>query len=159
MKNKTKKICKILIKLLVWFLWLLILSFILVSIYSFTYEKDKIAVDKYNFEQLEKAKTIIENDKYYNIIFRNIRQFNSIYNSDIKPIKNCYYLSKYNWDEKFIFWFKLESMIYKIIYFRENYVYPKYDLPIYNICTWGNRCDYDSTKARFIKTISNPCQD
>jgi len=91
-KNKIIKIVSFLITLLI----ATIITYIFVAIYSFTFEKEKIAIDRYNFEQRDKVKTIIENDKYYNTAFRDIKQFNSLYNSDIKPIKNCYYLSKYN---------------------------------------------------------------
>jgi len=91
-KSKKVKILSFLITLLI----IIIITYILVGIYSFTFEKDKLAIDRYNFEQRDKVKSIIDKDKYYNTSFRDIKQFNSIYNSDIKPIKNCYDITKYN---------------------------------------------------------------
>ncbi len=117
MKEKMKNIVKnryfrIIIKFFIWFLLLLILSFILVAIYSFTFEKDKIAIDRYNFEQLEKSKPILESIPETDKNFYSLKEFNQKYSADIQPIKNCYYIRNYNWDEKYIFWFKLESLIY-----------------------------------------------
>jgi len=72
MKNKTKKIIitmkenikliniKYIKILIIVMLTLYILSYVLVAIYSYTFEKDKIAIDRYNFEQLEKVKPILE---------------------------------------------------------------------------------------------------
>jgi len=104
MNEKIKKIIKLtnknqiikFISFLVTLLIIIIITYILVAIYSFTYEKDKIAIDRYNFEQRDKVKIIIDNDKYYNIMFGSVKTFNRVYNSDIKPIKNCYYLSHSN---------------------------------------------------------------
>ncbi|MDD2907323.1 MAG: hypothetical protein PHH98_01650 [Candidatus Gracilibacteria bacterium] len=126
-----------------------------VFIYSYVFEQDKIAIDKYNFEQRDKVKSIIEKDKYYNIAFRDIKQFNSLYNSDIKPIKNCYDITKYNGDEKFLFGFKLESMIYKFKYFGENYAYPSNNLSKKSPC---KNYGCISTREIFIDIISKPCE-
>jgi hypothetical protein len=151
-------------KNIIWILLFIIVLYLWVFLYSYIFEKDKIAIDRYNFEQLEKVKKSLDNEKT-DYRFRNLRDFNNKYNLNIQPIKNCYYIvttiyfDNYKWDSKYIFWFHLESLIYKFINFWWNYTYPKYDLPVYNICIWGNRCDYDSNKAIYEFTISNPCQD
>ncbi|MDD2907474.1 MAG: hypothetical protein PHH98_02425 [Candidatus Gracilibacteria bacterium] len=135
-----------------------------VFIYSYVFEQDKIAIDKYNFEQLEKIKSFLDNYKT-EIEFRNLNEFNYKYKLDIKPIKNCYYMKTTNYVDNYkgksdyILGFQLESLIYKFIYFGGNYVYPKYDLPIDYICIGGKKCNYDSNKASFEITISNSCDD
>lgn len=161
MKEKIKNIVKnkyfrIIIKFFIWFLLLLILSFILVAIYSFTFEKDKIAIDRYNFEQLEKAKPILESIPETDERFYSLKEFNQKYNANIKSIKNCYDISNDNWSEKYIFWFKLESYIYIYIYRTKLFAYPKYDMPYKNFCVW--EC-IDLNKRTFENIISKPCKD
>ncbi|MDD3793235.1 MAG: hypothetical protein PHI37_00280 [Candidatus Gracilibacteria bacterium] len=162
MKEKIKNIVKnkyfrIIIKFFIGFLLLLILSFILVAIYSFTFEKDKIAIDRYNFEQLEKAKPILESIPETDGRFYSLKEFNQKYNADIKSIKNCYYVINYNGDEKYIFGFKIESLIYIYIYRTKLFAYPKYDLPFDPMYYSGG--PGDRIKNDFIETISNPCRD
>gem|GEM_PF-5061514 len=101
MKEKIKKIVKnkyfkIIVKLFVGLFLLLILSFILVGIYSFTFERDKITIDRYNFEQLEKAKPILESIPETDKRFYSLKEFNQKYSADIQPIKNCYSISNDN---------------------------------------------------------------
>lgn len=121
MKEKIKKIIKEYIKLinikfikrvLIFIILFYIIIFLWILIYSFVFEKDKIAIDRYNFEQLEKAKPILESIPETDERFYSLKEFNQKYNADIKSIKNCYYVINYNWDEKYIFWFKIESLIY-----------------------------------------------
>ena len=162
MKEKIKNIVKnkyfrIIIKFFIWFFLLLILSFILVAIYSFVFEKDKIVIDRYNFEQLEKAKPILESIPETDKNFYSLKEFNEIYNAWIKSIKNCYYVRNYNWDEKYIFWFKLESLIYIYIYRTKLFAYPKYDLSF--VPMYYSGWPWDRNKNNFIETISKPCRD
>jgi hypothetical protein len=82
---------------------------------------------------------------------------------DIKPIKNCYYVSNGNKWDKFIFWFKLESVFYKLKYKKEYYAYPKYDIPVSINCIWWVSVGwsklwswgcFDISESLFIETIS-----
>lgn len=158
-KNLNKKNILQVTLIILFILWLIIL-------YSYIFEKEKLEIDRYNFEQLEKVKEIINNDKNFNNIeFYDLYKFNLVYNTTIKPIKNCYYITttnyykKYKWKSTYLFWFKLESLIYKIRYFNWYYVYPKYDLPIDNRCLWSKWCTDDINMNELIWTISNPCRD
>lgn len=158
-KNIKRKLCILFVSILSLY-WL-------VFIYSLIYEQDKMNIDRYNFEQLNVVKETLSkiDRKSYN--FYDLKHFNNKYDQNIKPINNCYYLvSTNNFDEYdqnkwiwYIFWFKLESLIYKFMYFWVNYAYPKYDLPVAHVCDGGNKCDYDSILANFIWTITNPCRD
>jgi len=152
---------KIVVKNIIFLTTLYIILFILVTIYSFIFEQDKIAIDRYNFEQLDRVKLILKDIPEKDMKFYNIKQFNETYKADIKPIKNCYYLSFINWNKPYIFWFQLESMIYKFIYFWKNYAYPSYSIPREKYCFWewpgGGGCHYTS-KEPFIETISKPCE-
>lgn len=156
LKNDNIKILK---KSLVWIILFIIFLYSWVFIYSYIFEQDKIAIDNYNFEQLEKVKLVLDKISTDSKKFYTLKEFNKEYNEEINPIKNCYYVSNSNWNEKYIFWFQLESLIYKFIKFWGNYAYPKYNLPADYVCTWWNNCNYDFIFSRFIKTISNPCQD
>jgi len=161
MKEKIKNIVKnkyfkIIIKLFVWLFLLLILSFVLVAVYSFTFEKDKIAIDRYNFEQLEKAKPILETIDENTKKFYNLKEFNERYNAWIKPIKNCYSINMNNWKYFYKFWFRLESLLYIYIYRTKLFAYPKYDTPYQNVCMWG--C-FDWNRKAFERIISNPCKE
>lgn len=122
-------------------------------------------IDTYNFRQLNKAKPILESISEEDKIFYSLKEFNKIYETDIKPINNCYYvINRSNWNYKYIFWFKLESKIYNIKYWTGYYAFPAYNLPIDIDCIWwmwtwrGGGC-VDWVKKNFIKTISNPCKD
>ena len=99
------------------------LSLILISLFLIN-EVYNVYVDIYNFKQLEKVKIIL-NSINKSIHFSSLNDFNSTYNSNITPIKNCYYLSDYNWKENYIFWFKLESYIYMVqnIMLIQNMIY------------------------------------
>jgi hypothetical protein len=97
------------------------------------FEWKNIYVDRYNFQQLEKAKKVIENipenKKTYSV--RNLKQLNSKFKADIEPLdkRYCYYVY-YQFDKEknksdFEFWFKLHSLLYKLMYMSNNYAYPK----------------------------------
>lgn len=106
-----------------------------VILYSFIFEKEKIAIDKYNFGQLEKAIPILEGIPSINKRFHRLSEFQEKYAPEIEPIKNCYYVSNYNGDADYIFAFQLESLMYKLLYFRENYAYPKNNIGKIWSCT------------------------
>lgn len=148
MKKLVEKIWKKkLKKILIIFVWL-----------YFVLDSYHIYVDFYNFRQLWKVKEVLKDLKRSDEQFFYLKDFNEIYNVNIEPIKNCYYLRSYKWEDRvpYIFWFKLESLAYRILYRRIYYAYPKYDLPISIACAW--EC-IDTNKNWFIKTVSNPCED
>ena len=148
MKEKIKEIFKqIDIKIFkIWFLILLVL-FIVRELYW-------IYIDNYNFKQLEKAKPILETIWESDERFFSLNEFNERYNTDIQPIKNCYYVSNYNWNEKYIFWFQFESLFNMFIYKKNYLAYPKYDIP------YGKRLYYDDYNLFvFEEVISKPCRD
>lgn len=155
---KSKKLNKNnIIKYIIIVLIPITLLYLTVLVYSLIYEQDKLAIDKYNFQQLDKVREILKNLKREDKQFFSLKEFNVIYNSDIKPIKNCYYITNYKSEDRipYTFWFQIESLIYRFIHFSVNYAYPKYDLPYDRICaSW---C-YDRNKAIFEATISRPCQ-
>jgi len=144
MNKKVKKISWMLILILLWL-------FIIIEIYT-TY------VDMYNFRQLDKVKFILKDLKRDDKQFFYLKDFNEIYNINLKPIKNCYYLRNYRSEDRisYTFWFKLESFIYKYIYWDNYYIYPKYDLPYTQWCESWIWC-YDKTRKNFEYIISNPC--
>lgn len=147
-------------KVIIWIILFVIMFYTWIFLYSYMFESDKLAIDRYNFWQLGKVKIILSKQNDIKVFF-SIKDFNDIYKSDIKTIKNCYYITSVNWDKPYIFWFQLESLIYKFIYFWKNYAYPSYSIPTERFClgVWVNngRCFYTS-KQPFIDTISNPCE-
>lgn len=157
------KLKKIVIKSFMIMLILIVAIYWLVGIYSLIFEQDKIAVDRYNFEELSKSKQTLDKVKTSDR-FDNLNEFNNLYGINIKPIKNCYYLSDNNWEYTYLFWFQLESLIYKFLYLGKNYTYPSFDLPKDVICfgDWhgGNwwLCE-EINHSSFIRTISNPCKN
>gem|GEM_PF-2637692 len=62
-------------------------------------EEEKINIDEYNFEQLEKVKNILNNIKDFNFI--SLENFNNKYNQSITSIKNCYFLISTNYYENY----------------------------------------------------------
>ena len=120
-------------------------------------EQENIKIDEYNFQQLEKIKPILDDLvlSWKKIPNSWIEKFNNKFSQKIQPKKNCYYIWTYNWSEKYIFWFKLESKKYITKYWTAYFAYPKYALPIDYICTW--EC-YDYVFDDFMYTISNPCE-
>jgi hypothetical protein len=85
-------------KVITWLLLVVILTITWILWYSLIFEKESIKIDEYNFNQLESVDKIIMNDQKYDYVFKNLWDFNKIYNSNIKPIKNCYYINNYNGD-------------------------------------------------------------
>lgn len=163
MKQDIKKIFKKCIKskILKTILLLLLTLWILKEWYS-------IYIDMYNFWQLEKAKPILETIKKSenNQWFGLLKNFNFLYKSNISPIYNCYYVSNSNWEQPYIFWFKLESFAYKSIYNTKYYAYPKYDIKRSTWCVWWARVTKksefwcrDRNRLYFEKIISNPCEN
>lgn len=130
----------------VWFLFYLI--------YDYHKEYESLAIDQYNFSQLEKIKLLLDT-KNTVTSFNTLQEFNTKYNVDIKPVRNCYYASSSNWKEKYIFWFKLYSRDSMNKYWVDYYVYPRYDIPYDKICYWV--CD-DRNKLNFEYVISHPCE-
>lgn len=130
-------------------------------------ELENRKIDEYNLGELEKAKKILNDIWKGDEKFFTLKEFNSRYSANIKPIKNCYYVSNSNWNEKYIFWFQLYSNKYKEKFWGKNenddtiyYAYPKYDLPYDTVCfgLWEWGCS-DFIYGKFHKTISNPCRD
>ena len=120
-----------------------------------------IFVDTYNFKQLEKAKPILESIPLDAKTFYSLEEFNDEYNAEIKPIKDCYFVSNYNWNEDYIFGFKIHSLLYMYIYWKNIYSYPRYDISVYNICTWwllwtDHWCQ-DINQTQFENIIWNSC--
>lgn len=148
-------------KIVSWIVWIILLCLSIGAFYVFIIDKENIEIDRYNFEQLEIVDNIIMNDKKYDYAFRDIGEFNKIYKTKIQPIKNCYYIDKYNGDEKYLFWFKLESLLYKIKYKNSYIAYPKYDLPVKTIrLNKPSKLDHlDRNYFNFIEHISNPCDE
>ncbi len=160
------------LKIFVWLMLTLILVLIWKSIYDYykyeinvtKEELEKRKIDEYNFEQLEKVKDILWKLKK-TAHLESLETFNKTHNLNIKPIKNCYYISQYNWDSKYIFWFELYSKKYRDKYGEEDrhwifyYAYPKYDLPAHKVCFWSKESCSDLTYDYFLKRITNPCND
>ncbi len=123
MKEKLKQFGK-------WFLIMTVLFLVLHEFYGLT-------IDIYNFRQLEKVKVILKDLKRTDKKFLDLKDFNKIYNANIQPIKNCYYLRNYSTEDRvpYLFGFKLESYIYIYIYQTQYYAYPKYDIPYGQLCT------------------------
>jgi hypothetical protein len=151
----------------------IILIILLVPFSLFVWlEINNISIDRYNFKEFEKAKIVLNNnpeeiktpfttkeiDLFYSKVsnmYYTIENFNKVYNTNIKPIKNCYAISRYNWEESYLFWFKLESFLYKLRYWNWYFVYPKYDkpYPTWLQITWQP----DTERKIFYFIISNPC--
>ncbi len=151
MKENIKKIIKqIDIKVFkIWFLILLVMFIVRESYWLY--------IDNYNFKQLEKVKIVLKDLKRNDEQFLYLKDFNKIYNQNIKPIKNCYYLRNYKSEDRvpYIFWFKLESLFNIYLYKKNYFAYPKYDIPYEYFLPSRDDINF----YLFNKTISNPCQD
>ena len=112
MKEKIKNI----VKNKYFRIWIVILLWLFILRESYA-----VYIDIYNFRQLEKAKPYLETIDKNTKNFFNLKEFNEIYNTSIKPIKNCYSVNTNNWKYIYKFWFKLESYIY--IYILKNILY------------------------------------
>lgn len=124
-------------------------------------ETEKEKIDEYNFSQLELVKSNLSNFQKVDFTIRNYIDYNRKYEPDIKPIRKCLYVSTENWQEPFIFWFKLESEKYITEYGTWYYIYPKYEVPKDEIChwlwEWWIWC-IDNNYWNFKHTISNKCR-
>lgn len=140
------------------------------------YEEEAIKIDEYNFKQLEKVKQTLSTTAIEDFKFANIEEFNKQFQTDITPIKNCYYVSRTkniiseysDLGEWYIFWFKLESKKYRDIHNIEYYAYPKYNLKYWQTCNaklwpwWlfdvvGTVC-WDHSWGNFKWRISRACR-
>lgn len=153
---KSQKFRNIVLYTLLWIFTL----YVWVFIYSIIFERDKLVIDRYNFEQLENTKPILASIKKTNEWVFSLKEFNKKYHTSLKPINKCYFVRNFNGDYPYIFWFQLESLIYKFLYFWKNYAYPKYALPYSSFCIWwpGWWC-YDWSKELFKLTIDKPCKE
>lgn len=97
--------------------WLKIFVLILIA-----FEVYNIVSDIYNFKQFWKAKEILDTMPEDSRKFYHLDEFNSQYNADIQPIRNCYYVSNDNGEEKYIFAFKNYSLIFRVIHW-DIYIY------------------------------------
>ena len=150
MKN-VKKICIIFITLL----FFIISFYVFCYFFSILYENKELQTDNYNFTQLKKVKEVFSQHTWKKISFDTLEEFNLKFWANIQTQKNCYYLSNYGTKHNYIFWMRLESLFYKVIYFTANYAYPSYDLPYWNFCNWIT-CS-DTNKSWFLETISTIC--
>ncbi len=134
--------------------------FIIFLLIFLLYQLVCIYIDIYNFRQLEKVKIVLKDLQRWDKQFRNIKEFNKIYSTDLKPIKNCYYLKNNRSENRVLynFWFKLESYIYIYIYKTKYYVHPKYDAPYIGKCEMWRGC-YDRNRMYIEDLINNPCED
>lgn len=140
-----------------------ILAFVLLWVFTIN-ESNSIYVDMYNFEQLKNVQNILNKLDKNSYEFENLKEYNKKFNQNIKPIKKCYFMADRNRffennkkDWGYVFWFKLESILYRLEYLDNYYAYPKYDLPYWELCL-VNVCT-DGNKNLFRYTISNPCWD
>ncbi len=125
-------------------------------------EEDRIKIDEYNFEQLEKVKSVLDWLDKNSYSFNNLKEFNKKFNQNITPIKNCYFLSDRNiyfedkkWGGGYVFGFKLYSSKYRKIYWNLYIAYPKYNLPVEYACLWSKYCRDDLNFSWFAQIISN----
>lgn len=159
LKTKTKNIVIIILIIITILMELLYLNYKYSKKEIITVEEhENLRIDEYNFEQLEKVKVVLKNIKRTDKKFSSLKNFNNLYNTNIKSIKNCYYIKNYENEDRVLysFWFKLESDKYIEKFWTKNYMYPKYDLPKDKICVW--EC-VEINRVRFIKTITNPCEE
>lgn len=137
-------------------------SLIIFWILFLIWQSYSVYIDIYNFRQLESVKIILKDLKRDDKQFFNLKEFNNIYTINIQPIKNCYYLRNYKWEDRvsFTFWFQLESLIFMWVYKTRYYAYPKYDLPVTKVCTgmYNWRCS-DASWNNFRYVISHPCEE
>ena len=117
-------------KAIITLLVLLILSIAWYTYYQ--YDKENLKIDYYNFQQLWKAKEVVENldweQKYYSA--DSLKSFNYQFDTNIEPLdkRYCYdvyytYFTKRK-DYTFTFWFKLHSKLFKLFNGWEYYNYP-----------------------------------
>lgn len=162
MKNKIKKIGKIIGITIISIVLLYILGFI----YSVIFEQEKIKNDIYHMEQLNIIKETFNKPMNGTHWFSDVIEFNDAYKVNIQPLENCYYFKRNNlWNYNYDFWFRYESLKNKLLHFSRYYVSPWKKFESTRLCwgmmRWGNMggCYYQSDKEDFLDTISNPCED
>ncbi len=147
MSNKTRKLI---------LRWILLIFSIFITL-----EIINISTDIYNFKQLKKVQYILKDLSREDKQFLYLKDFNTIYNSNIKPLRNCYYIRNYISKDRvlYTFWFKLYSITYKLYYLHNFYVYPKYDIPYSNWCIWWQNGEcFDINRRAFENIISSNCE-
>ncbi len=132
---------------------------------SYVQEQESIKIDEYNFKQLEKVKKILDWLDPYSYKFKNFKEFNVLFNSNVEAINNCYYLAdiarhydvwqSHSW--WYIFWFYLNSKKYSGKYKSHYYIYPSYNLPKIEVYLGDE--SYDIMENDFYHYISNPCEE
>ena len=147
-----KPVIKIFIFAFIALAWIYTLAWL----YSFIFEQDKLAIDRDNFIQFEKAKLVLEHLPVNTSKFHTLKEFNSLYHQSIKPVRNCFVVGNDNWKYPYIFWFELESLFYRLLFIWWNYTYPQYDISADILCVW--KC-YDASPIQFNYIISHPCQN
>lgn len=157
-----KKLNKKLIYVIV---YLNILIAIWLILYNYQKEQENIKIDEYNFEQFKKIWNILDKLDKKSYSFNNLKEFNQRFNQDIKPMKNCYFLSStedFFWKANYIFLFEIYSKKFNKKYNSTYYIYPEsmYNLIEYSLCEkhWGI-CSADIVFSKYMETISNPCQN
>lgn len=142
-------------KIIIWITLILILLWFIYQ-NSETYKRK---IDEYNFKQLEIVKNVLDWKKLDLYEFQTLSEFNKKYNLNIKPKKNCYYISSENWDEEYIFWFQLVSIYYKTKYNSDNYAFPKNDLSdkLIYLWMWSNYVP-KSPLDHYHRIISSHCK-
>lgn len=121
---------------------LLILSITWYTYYQ--YDKENLKIDYYNFQQLEKAKEVVERFEkswerfplpvhtLYDFNYGYTWDFKSWFEANIHPLNNTYCYDVY-YDRNptwpwyvFTFWFKLHSKLFKLFNWWEYYKYPNW---------------------------------
>lgn len=120
-------------------------------------EQEFQTIDRYNFTQLEKVKSILDG-KNINSPFKTFKEFNEKYGTSIKPMQDCYYMSSSNGKEPYIFGFKLYSKTFRSRYGADYYAYPKYDLLVQYACMGSDDCSDDTMYAYFLSIINDDCR-
>ncbi len=159
------------ISIIVLMLWLISYMYFYGPLFSpVKTEIDNIMLDRYNFKQLEKIKSILSEVPREEYKFARLADFNRQFDVEVIPKKYCYYImsthyfedEEYNWNELgYIFATKIHSKYYSDKYPEWFFVYPEYNLPIHNRCyrnlnTWEPFC-YDWNFAKLEWTIVWVC--
>lgn len=78
-----------------------IIFFIILILIGYWYYQDSVeqqnrAIDEYNFQQLKGVKSILESIPENSGKFYTLKEFNHLYNANVEPKKDCYYVSNVN---------------------------------------------------------------
>lgn len=81
-------------KFIIFLIIITIWTYLIVFWYSYIFEQNKMTIDKYNFEQLEKVRNILDwSEKLKH--FNTLKEFNEKYNIDIRPKKKLLLCKKF----------------------------------------------------------------